>query len=128
MAPKPQRPSPIGELLRELRIQAQLTQEELAEAARVSQRAVSDLERGIIRAPRKDTVRLLADALNLTGEARHTFEATARGRPPTHDLPVAGEQVGTTAVATRNPSPRQRLLRRPTARTSAAHQRAPGDG
>jgi len=97
----PQRPSPIGELLRELRIQAQLTQEELAAAAGVSTRAVSDLERGIIRSPRKDTARLLADALNLTGDARSAFEATARGRLPANDLRVAGEQVGTTAVATR---------------------------
>jgi transcriptional regulator with XRE-family HTH domain len=33
-------------LLRQLRDEAGLTQEELAEAAQVSQRAVSDLERG----------------------------------------------------------------------------------
>ena len=40
-------------LLRHLRDEAGLTQEELAEAARVSQRAVSDLERGINRTAAK---------------------------------------------------------------------------
>jgi transcriptional regulator with XRE-family HTH domain len=39
----------------QLRDDAGLTQEELAGAARVSQRAVSDLERGINRTARKDT-------------------------------------------------------------------------
>ena len=36
----------FAELLRELRVEARLTQEELAEAARLSPRTVSDLERG----------------------------------------------------------------------------------
>src|SRR5438034_563577 len=39
----------FGGLLRQLRDDARLTQEELAEAAQVSPRAVSDLERGINR-------------------------------------------------------------------------------
>jgi tetratricopeptide (TPR) repeat protein/DNA-binding XRE family transcriptional regulator len=67
-------------LLRQLRVDAGLTQEELAEAARLSLRAVSDLERGVNRTARKDTARLLADALNLAGSARVAFEASARGR------------------------------------------------
>jgi DNA-binding transcriptional regulator YiaG len=40
-------------LLRELRTGARLTQEELAEAAGLSPRSVSDLERGIAQAPRR---------------------------------------------------------------------------
>ena len=36
----------FAELLRQLRTEAQLTQEELAEAASLSARSVSDLERG----------------------------------------------------------------------------------
>jgi glyoxylase-like metal-dependent hydrolase (beta-lactamase superfamily II) len=52
-------------LLRELRARAQLTQEELAEAARLSPRSVSDLERGVNRTARKDTAVLLAGALGL---------------------------------------------------------------
>jgi transcriptional regulator with XRE-family HTH domain len=71
----------FGGLLRRLRAEAGLTQEELAEAARLSPRSVSDLERGINRTARKETARLLADALGLTGAARAQFEAAAAGRP-----------------------------------------------
>ena len=67
-------------LLRQLRTGARLTQEELAEAAGVSPRSVSDLERGINRTARKDTALLLADALGLTGQVRVLFVAAARGR------------------------------------------------
>jgi transcriptional regulator with XRE-family HTH domain len=70
----------FGGLLRQLRDDAGLTQEELAEAARVSQRAVSDLERGINRTARKDTAVLLAGALGLDGRARELFVSAARGR------------------------------------------------
>ena len=70
----------FGGLLRQLRDRAGLTQEELAEAAGLSQRAVSDLERGINRTARKDTARLLASALGLAGPQRALFEAAARGR------------------------------------------------
>jgi tetratricopeptide (TPR) repeat protein/transcriptional regulator with XRE-family HTH domain len=72
----------FGSLLRSLRTAAGLTQEELAEAARVSYRSISDLERGVSRSPRRDTARLLADALDLAGDDRATFAAAARGRPP----------------------------------------------
>jgi transcriptional regulator with XRE-family HTH domain len=69
----------FGGLLRQLRDDARLTQEELAEAAQVSPRAVSDLERGINRTARKDTALLLAGALGLDGEARELFVAATRG-------------------------------------------------
>ncbi len=74
-------PVTFAGLLRQLRTDAGLTQEELAEAAGVSSRSVSDLERGVNLTARKDTARLLADALRLTGTARAEFEAVARGRP-----------------------------------------------
>jgi len=67
-------------LLRQLRARAQLTQEELAEAARLSPRSVSDLERGINRTARKDTAVLLAGALCLAEPARGLFVAAALGR------------------------------------------------
>lgn len=73
-------PVSFGGLLRSLRTAAGLTQEELAEAARVSYRSISDLERGVSRSPRRDTARLLADALGLSGDDRARFEAAARGR------------------------------------------------
>jgi tetratricopeptide (TPR) repeat protein/transcriptional regulator with XRE-family HTH domain len=74
---------PFSALLRRLRTDIRLTQEELASAANLSRRAVSDLERGVATTPQKETVRLLADALHLTGPARAQFEAVARGRPLT---------------------------------------------
>jgi tetratricopeptide (TPR) repeat protein/transcriptional regulator with XRE-family HTH domain len=67
-------------VLRRLRVSARLTQEELAEAAGLSWRAVSNLERGMVTTPHKDTVRLLAEALQLDGTVRAEFEAAARGR------------------------------------------------
>ena len=66
-------------MLRQLRAGAALTQEQLAEAAELNPRTISDLERGLATTPHKDTVRLLADALRLGGPARVEFEAAARG-------------------------------------------------
>jgi tetratricopeptide (TPR) repeat protein/transcriptional regulator with XRE-family HTH domain len=94
----------FGGLLRQLRDDAGLTQDELAEAARVSQRAVSDLERGINRTARKDTAVLLADALSLAEPARALFVAAARGKTPAAEV-WAAWQAGTpgafAAAATR---------------------------
>ena len=75
---------PVGrfaELLQRLRVRAGMTQGELAEAAEVSPRTVSDLERGINRTARKDTGELLAGALGLIGHEREQFLAAARGKP-----------------------------------------------
>ena len=56
----------FGTLLREFRTRAGLTQEALAELAGLSVRGISDLERGLKRAPRRDTVALLLEALVLS--------------------------------------------------------------
>ena len=72
--------SPFGVLLLRLRLEAQLSQEALAERARMSVDAISALERGTRRRPRFDTVALLAAALRLDDGARRAFEAAAR--PP----------------------------------------------
>lgn len=72
--------SSFGELLRRLRADAGLTQEELAESAGLSARAISDLERGVNPTARRDTTRLLAEAFGLVGDARAMFESIARGR------------------------------------------------
>ena len=76
-------------LLRQLRAEARLTQEELAEAAGLSPRSVSDLERGINRTARKDTAELLAGALGLAEPARAVFVAAARGRAPAAEVLAA---------------------------------------
>ena len=72
-------PVTFAGVLRRLRTGVQLTQEELARVAGLSVRAVSDLERGVATTPHRDTVRLLADALQLIGPVRAEFEAAARG-------------------------------------------------
>ena len=90
-------------LLRRLRIEAGFSQEDLALAAGLSTRSISDLERAVNRSARRDTARLLADALHLTGLERATFEAAARGHAPGLSmLPGAqGARRGAIAAATR---------------------------
>ena len=73
-------PTTFANLLRRYRQAAGLTQEELAERARLSVQAIGALERGDRRAPRKETIDLLAEALSLTEPERAVFEATARQR------------------------------------------------
>jgi predicted ATPase/transcriptional regulator with XRE-family HTH domain len=67
----------FGELLRQHRLAAGLTQEELAERAGLSERGISDLERGARNRPHRATVGLLADALGLRGVVRTTFVRAA---------------------------------------------------
>lgn len=75
----------FGDLLRQHRQAAEMTQEGLAEAAGLSVDAIAALERGRRRAPRAITVRLLADALKLSDADRAALVEAARHRS---DLPV----------------------------------------
>jgi transcriptional regulator with XRE-family HTH domain len=89
-------------LLRQLRAEAKLTQEELAEAAGVSAGSVSALERGITRTAHKDTGVLLAGALNLPEPVRGLFVAVARGKAlPAEVLAARQAGPGAFAAATR---------------------------
>jgi transcriptional regulator with XRE-family HTH domain len=72
----------FGDALRHHRMMVGLTQEELAERSGVSVRAIGDLERGVKHLPRRSTVTLLADALELSLDDRARFEATARRTGP----------------------------------------------
>src|SRR5436309_9109057 len=83
----------FGGLLRQLRAEARLTQEELAEAASLSPRSVSDLERGISRTAHKETAQLLAGALSLAGPVRALFIAAARGKALATDVLAARQRV-----------------------------------
>src|SRR3984957_4513979 len=67
----------FGTLLRQYRLASGVTQERLAEQARISVAAVGSLERGIRRAPHRDTVALLAEALSLSGLEKAGFETAA---------------------------------------------------
>src|SRR5215470_7560328 len=86
-------------LLRQLRDEAELTREELAEAAELSPRSVSDLERGINRTARLDTARLLAGALGLGGPVRAAFVAAARGQASAADVLAARRAAAPGAFA-----------------------------
>ncbi|WP_394621118.1 helix-turn-helix domain-containing protein [Lentzea sp. JNUCC 0626] len=77
----------FGELLRTHRIGAGLTQQQLADFAMVSVRAIRDLECGRTRSPRAETVRLLADGLRLDEGSRADLQQ------------AGGRAAGRTAVA-----------------------------
>jgi predicted ATPase/DNA-binding XRE family transcriptional regulator len=93
--------SPFGQLLREFRIAARLSQETLAERAGLSACGISVLERGTRRAPYRDTVALLASALKLTAEDRTRLQTAAmrapiprrRGLGSTHDGQIGGHNL-----------------------------------
>ena len=69
------------DLLRQHRLAAGLTQEELAEQAGLSARGISDLERGVRGYPHPHTVRRLADALGLDDGTRAVFVQAAPRLP-----------------------------------------------
>lgn len=67
----------FGMILRKFRLAAGLSQEALAERAKMSTDAISALERGARQAPQRQTLALLVAALGLDGDERAEFEATA---------------------------------------------------
>ena len=95
----------FANLLRQLRAEARLTQEELAEAAGLSPRSVSDLERGFHRTAHRDTAVLLAGALGLGGPACEVFVAAARGKAPAWQVLAAVRSAGPRPVGAVTASP-----------------------
>jgi len=81
--------STFGVLLRRYRQAAGLSQETLAAQAGLSTRAISDLERGINRIPRSDTLDLLASTLPLTSHQQNLLRASARPERAAAALPVS---------------------------------------
>ncbi|MFQ1002652.1 ATP-binding protein [Modestobacter sp. SSW1-42] len=73
-------PGEFAERLRRFRERAALTQEELAERAALTAKAVSALERGERRRPYPHTVRALAGALGLDDAERDALAAAAKPR------------------------------------------------
>jgi transcriptional regulator with XRE-family HTH domain len=74
----------IGRLLRRYRRYRRVTQQELSDRSGVSVRAIRDIELGARQQPRHETVRLLADSLELSGGERARLEAAA-GQAVTSD-------------------------------------------
>jgi tetratricopeptide (TPR) repeat protein/transcriptional regulator with XRE-family HTH domain len=81
----------FGGLLRRYRSEAALTQEELAERAGLSVRAVSDMERGRTGRPMARSVRVLSDALGLPEHERARLISTLL---PAHSDVTEPGQVG----------------------------------
>ncbi|MFE1795121.1 helix-turn-helix domain-containing protein [Streptomyces sp. NPDC059517] len=72
--------APFAELLKRHRGRSGLTQQQLADFATLSVRAIRDLESGRVRRPRRESVGLLADALRLGDTERLQLHA-AGGSP-----------------------------------------------
>jgi transcriptional regulator with XRE-family HTH domain len=110
----------FGDQLRHARKAAGLTQEALAERAGVAPETISALERGVNRAPHRDTVEALGDALGLAeGEqsallaaARRGTHLAAEGAPTREPSPQVGPLRPVTPALRRLPHP-------PSARSSA---------
>jgi predicted ATPase/DNA-binding XRE family transcriptional regulator len=86
----------FGTLLRQYRLAAGLSQEVLAELALISADGISALERGVNRAPQRQTLERLIRALDLNPEQRRAIETASkrpsrpriRGTATRHNLPA----------------------------------------
>ncbi len=115
---------PFGDVLRQYRLAAGLSQERLAERTGLSVRGLSDLERGARRTPRLETVRRLADGLGLDPPGRESLLRAARGgeavpmtespgepgRLPAPPTPLIGRERDLADLASRIRDPATRLL------------------
>jgi predicted ATPase/transcriptional regulator with XRE-family HTH domain len=117
----PDRPT-FGDLLRQHRLAAGLSQEALAERANLSRRGISDLERGARTRPYRETLKLLVAALGLEDQERRSFLAaghagasqTRRAEPfafaplPVPPNPLIGrnEEVAAATALLRDPTVR----------------------
>ncbi len=99
----------FGQVLKQFRREAELTQEELAEAARLSVRAIQALESGASHSPRADTLALLSAALGLTPEQQAAFAAAARYVASPEAIAADGRR---TAAADLAPAPLVPLIGR----------------
>jgi len=103
--------SPFGVLLRRFRFAAGLSQELLAERARISPETIGSLERGARSAPQRETLALLIEGLVLNAAQRDELEAAAAasrrvGRPrigaPGHEAAGQTTVSGTQAEVPNN--------------------------
>ena len=103
--------SPLREVLKRARLTAGLTQEELAERAGISARALGNLERGGPHRPRKETYRLLAETLGL--DALREVRPAGERQPSTVSAAASASASGAREVcACRLPIPPTPLIGR----------------
>jgi predicted ATPase/transcriptional regulator with XRE-family HTH domain len=88
----------FGTLLRRFRLAAGLSQEALAERARLSPAAITALERGRRAAPRPSTVTLLVEALALTATERADLIAAANANDPALSSDATERRPSSTAM------------------------------
>jgi predicted ATPase/transcriptional regulator with XRE-family HTH domain len=98
----------FGELLHRYRVASRLTQEALAERAGLSARGISDLERGVRAGPRRDTLRLLIEALQLSPPERAALVVAAGRALERPSGPLGGD----TFLGARLPMPMTPLVGR----------------
>lgn len=79
----------LGLLFRRHRTERQLTQRQLAKLSGVSVRTIRDIELGGSQQPRRETIRLMANALGLTGQEQTEIEAASGRRVTSDDLRYA---------------------------------------
>ncbi|MGH3502713.1 MAG: helix-turn-helix domain-containing protein [Nocardioidaceae bacterium] len=90
--------------LRDLRVAAGYTQEELAERSDLSVRSIRDLERGVVKRPRQESLRLIAGALDLVDDAADKLEIAFRGKHADTLAPLAATESAGRAQTQRTPA------------------------
>ena len=80
----------FGEALRAHRYALRLTQAQLAERAGLSERAISDLERGL-KTPQRATLSLLINALELSPDQVESFDLAVRPPRAATEQPAANQ-------------------------------------
>jgi predicted ATPase/transcriptional regulator with XRE-family HTH domain len=101
-------PESLSALIRRFRLVAGLSQEQLAERSGLSVRAVSDIERGRRQSTRPETLRMLADGMELRDKDRESLLQAAR--PELREL--ARTTVSARSTGTKLPAPRSALVGR----------------
>jgi predicted ATPase/transcriptional regulator with XRE-family HTH domain len=96
-----QPPTPVAALVRRYRITAGLSQEALAERAGISVRGLSDLERGLSRVPRLETLTRIAAALDLDAASRAALFETSGHLDPSATVADALGQLAPPLVTAR---------------------------
>jgi transcriptional regulator with XRE-family HTH domain len=95
----------FGGALKRHRQRLAWSQEDLAEASRVAARTISDLERGVAQQPRSATIRMLAEALGLSGADLAAFRVAARAGRETGQAGDQGDQPTAMPAAAVRPVP-----------------------
>jgi len=111
----------FGTRLRQQRLAAGLSQERLAERAGLSVRAISDLERGVRRAPHPDTVSRIADGLALDDAGRQMLFAARLAAVRHGEAPMAGEPTTDRLTPTSLPGYLTNLIGREHDEAAVAH-------